>query len=96
MAKGFIIATSPNNEFLSQDSSGRPAKSRRTYTHNDDELLTSCHRSEPMDRLRNFKPAVVGKDGSSTDRPLGNASKRDDLDYSEYKGRGRYAQTAQL
>jgi hypothetical protein len=87
-----VIPASPNNDISTHDSSVRPIKSRRTDTRNDKETWTSHLRFDPWDRSRNSKPDTEGH--GSTDKSIGGTSKQDGINYSEYKGRGRYAQTA--
>jgi hypothetical protein len=95
--KQFAAPASFNNNIPAHDLSARLTKSRRTDTRNDEEASTSRRRLDPWNGSRNSKQDVVGKECGHglTDIYVGGTTKLDGIDYSEYKGRGRYARTAQ-
>jgi hypothetical protein len=91
-----LAAPAPFN-ILTHDPSTRLTESQRTDTPNAEEASTSRRRSHHWDRSRNSKLDTVSNEGGygPTDRPVGVTGRQVGIDYSEYKGRGRYARTAQ-
>jgi hypothetical protein len=57
----------------------------------------SPHRLDPLDTSRDSKPNLVDKESGhdSANIFMGGSRKQNEIDYSKYKGRGRYGKTPQ-